>query len=157
MTKKITVREARKILAIGSDDEKEAVKQELQAIAASNVTDVLQWTQSGGMTLLASKDIPVHVQKSIKKVKVTPNQYGNAIEVEMHDKLSALRVLARYHGLHEPNSDSDSRPSILGINLKGPEVTTYEVLDDGESETSDGSEPEIDPTPKSADQQEDLS
>lgn len=157
MTKKITVREARKILAIGSDDEKEAVKQELQAIAASNVTDVLQWTQSGGMTLLASKDIPVHVQKSIKKVKVTPNQYGNAIEVEMHDKLSALRVLARYHGLHEPNSDSDSRPSILGINLKGPEVTTYEVLDDGESEASDGSEPEIDPTPKSADQQEDLS
>jgi hypothetical protein len=157
MTRKITVREARKILAIGSDDEKEAVKQELQAIAASNVTDVLQWTQSGGMTLLASKDIPVHVQKSIKKVRVTPNQYGNAIEVEMHDKLSALRVLARYHGLHEPNSDSDSRPSILGINLKGPEVTTYEVLDDGESETSDGSEPEIDPTPKSADQQEDLS
>jgi len=152
MTKKITVREARKILAIGSDDEKEAVKQELQAIAASNVTDVLQWTQSGGMTLLASKDIPVHVQKSIKKVKVTPNQYGNAIEVEMHDKLSALRVLARYHGLHEPNSDSDSRPSILGINLKGPEVTTYEVLDDGESETSDGSEPEIDPTQKSADE-----
>ena len=157
MTKKITVREARKILAIGSDDEKEAVKQELQAIAASNVTDVLQWTQSGGMTLLASKDIPVHVQKSIKKVRVTPNQYGNAIEVEMHDKLSALRVLARYHGLHEPNSDSDSRPSILGINLKGPEVTTYEVLDNGESETSDGSEPEIDPTPKSADQQENLS
>ncbi len=157
MTRKITVREARKILAIGSDDEKEAVKQELQAIAASNVTDVLQWTQSGGMTLLASKDIPVHVQKSIKKVKVTPNQYGNAIEVEMHDKLSALRVLARYHGLHEPNSDSDSRPSILGINLKGPEVTTYEVLDDGESEASDGSEPEVAPTPKSADQQEDLS
>jgi len=152
MTKKITVREARKILAIGSDDEKEAVKQELQAIAASNVTDVLQWTQSGGMTLLASKDIPVHVQKSIKKVKVTPNQYGNAIEVEMHDKLSALRVLARYHGLHEPNSDSDSRPSILGINLKGPEVTTYEVLDDGESEASDGPEPEIDPTQKSADE-----
>lgn len=152
MAGKMTVREARKILAIGSDDEKEAVKQELQAIAASNVTDVLQWTQSGGMTLLASKDIPVHVQKSIKKVKVTPNQYGNSIEVEMHDKLSALRVLARYHGLHEPNSDSDSRPSILGINLKGPEVTTYEVLDDGESETSDGSEPEIDPTPKSADE-----
>ena len=153
---KMTVREARKVLAIGSDDEKEAVKQELQAIAASNVTDVLQWTQSGGMALLASKDIPPHVQKAIKKVKVTPNQYGNAIEVEMHDKLSALRVLARYHGLHEPNSDSDTRPSILGINLKGPEVTTYEVLEDGESETSDGSEPTIDPTPKGDDGQEDL-
>ena len=156
MTKKMTVREARKALALGSDDEKEAVKQELQAIAASNITDVLQWTSGGAMALLNSKDIPAHVQKSIKKVKVTPNQYGNAIEVEMHDKLSALRVLARYHGLHEPNSDSDSRPSILGINLKGPEVTTYEVLEDGESETSDGSEPTIDPTPKSDDEQADL-
>lgn len=153
---KMTVREARRVLAIGSDDEKEAVKQELQAIAASNITDVLQWTATGAMALLNSKDIPMHVQKSIKKVKVTPNQYGNAIEVEMHDKLSALRVLARYHGLHEPNSDSDSRPSIMGINLKGPEVTTYEVLEDGESEASDGSEPTIDPQQKGDDGQEDL-
>jgi len=153
---KMTVREARKVLAVGSDDEKEAVKKELQAIAASNITDVLQWTATGAMALLNSRDIPMHVQKSIKKVKVTPNQYGNAIEVEMHDKLSALRVLARYHGLHEPNSDSDSRPSILGINLKGPEVTTYEVLDDGESNERDGSEPEIDPTPKGDDGQENL-
>ena len=156
MTKKMTVREARKTLAIGSDDEKEAVKQELQAIAASNITDVLKWTDTGAMALLHSNDIPAHVQKAIKKVKVTPNQYGNAIEVEMHDKLSALRVLAKYHGLMEANSDADSRPSILGINLKGPEVTTYEVLEDGESETSDGSEPTIDPTPKSDDEQADL-
>ena len=153
---KMTVRQARKALLIGTDDEKEAVKQELQAIAASNITDVLHWTEGGHMALMKSTDIPLHVQKAIKKVRVTPNQHGNAIEVEMHDKLSALRVLARYHGLHEPNSDSDSRPSILGINLKGPEVTTYEVLEDGESEASDGSEPEIDPTPKGDDEQADL-
>lgn len=155
MSKKISVRDARRVLALGSDDEKEAVKQELQAIAASNITDVLKWTESGAMALLRTDDIPQHVQKAIKKVKVTPNQYGNAIEVEMHDKLAALRVLARYHGLTEPNSDSDSRPSILGINLKGPEVTTYEVIEDGESETSDRPEPEIDPAPKS-DEQSDL-
>lgn len=142
--KKMTVRQVRKALAIGSDDEKEAVKRELQSIAGSNVTDVLQWTQDGGMTLLASEQIPVHVQKAIKKVRVTPNAFGNAIEVEMHDKLAALRVLARYHGLHEPNQDSDSRPSILGINLKGPEVTTYEVLEDGKTGESDGSESEND-------------
>ena len=143
-------------MVIGTSDEKEAVKQELQAIAASNITDVLHWTEGGHMALLKSTDIPLHVQKAIKKVKVTPNQYGNSIEVEMHDKLSALRVLARYHGLMESNSDADSRPSILGINLKGPEVTTYEVLDDGESNERDGSEPEIDPTPKGDDDQQDL-
>ena len=156
MTKKMTTRQARKALVYGSDSEKDAVKQELAAIGASNITDVLQWTESGAMALLRSSDIPMHVQKAIKKVKVTPNQYGNAIEVEMHDKLSALRVLARYHGLTEPNSDSDSRPSILGINLKGPEVTTYEVLEDGESNECDGSEPTIDPTPKKDDDQADL-
>lgn len=153
---KMTVRQARNILAVGSDDEREAVKQELQAIAASNVTDVLQWTQSGGMALLSSTDIPKHVQKAIKKVKVTPNQYGNAIEVEMHDKLSALRVLAKYHGLMEPNSDSDTRPSVIGINMKGPAVTTYEVIEDGESEESDGSEPTIDVEEKKDDGQTDL-
>jgi hypothetical protein len=153
---KMTVRQARQVLAIGSEDEKEAVKQELQAIAASNITDVLKWTESGAMALLRTDDIPMHVQKAIKKVKVTPNQYGNSIEVEMHDKLSALRVLAKYHGLMEANSDSDSRPSILGINLKGPEVTTYEVLEDGESETGDGSEPEIEQPQKKGSDQSDL-
>jgi len=153
---KMTVRQARQVLAIGSEDEKEAVKQELQAIAASNITDVLKWTESGAMALLRTDDIPMHVQKAIKKVKVTPNQYGNSIEVEMHDKLSALRVLAKYHGLMEANSDSDSRPSILGINLKGPEVTTYEVLEDGESETGDGSEPEIEQPQKKDSDQSDL-
>lgn len=135
----MTVRQARKKLAIGTGDEKEAVKQELQAIGASNVTDVLQWDADGAISLKASDALPEHVQKGIKKVKVTPGQHGNAIEVEMHDKLSALRVLAKHYGLMEPNSDSDTRPSILGINLKGPAVTTYEVKD-GESETGERSE-----------------
>jgi hypothetical protein len=138
---KMTVREARRTLALGSGDEKEAVKQELQAIGASNVTDVLQWDAAGEISLRGSDSIPEHVQKGIKKVKVTPGQNGNSIEIEMHDKLAALRILAKHYGLMEANADADSRPSILGINLKGPEVTTYEVKD-GESETGDGSEPE---------------
>lgn len=136
---KLTVREARKALKLGPDDQKEAVRQELQAIGASNVTDILQWDAMGEITLRSSDSLPVHVQKGIKKVKVTPGQNGNSIEVEMHDKLAALRVLAKHYGLMEANADADSRPSILGINLKGPEVTTYEVKD-GTSKTGDGSE-----------------
>jgi len=154
MTKKMTTRQARKALVDGSDSEKDAVKQELAAIGASNITDVLQWTESGAMALLRSSDIPMHVQKAIKKVKVTPNQYGNAIEVEMHDKLSALRVLARHHGLMEPNADSDSRPSVIGINMTGPTATTYEVIEDGTTEP--GQEPEDEPEEKSQDDQQNL-
>jgi hypothetical protein len=74
-----------------------------------------------------SYDLPLHVQKSIKKVKVTPTKDGNAIEVEMHDKLSALRLLSKHHGLLEIGSD-EQRPSILGINIRGPQATTtYEI------------------------------
>lgn len=154
MTKKVSVRDSRRILAKGNDSEKEAVKQELASIAASNITDVLRWTESGAMALLKTDDIPVHVQKAIKKVKVTPNQYGNSIEVEMHDKLSALRVLAKHHGLMEPNADSDTRPSVIGINMTGPVTTTYEVIEDGETES--GQEPENESLPSSEDEQQDL-
>jgi len=154
MTKKMTTRQARKALVYGSDNEKDAVKQELASIAASNITDVLKWTESGAMALLKTDDIPMHVQKAIKKVKVTPNQYGNAIEVEMHDKLSALRVLAKHHGLMEPNADSDTRPSVIGINMTGPTATTYEVIEDGETES--GQEPEDQPEEKIEDDQQNL-
>lgn len=150
--KKMTVRQARNVLAFGTENEKEAVKQELNAIAASNVTDVLRWNDTGFVTLKSSDEIPVHVQKSIKKVKITPNQYGNAVEVEMHDKLAALRVLAKYHGLNEPNSDSDSRPSILGINMKGPVGTTYEVVED--DDRKDGADDTQPPAEKDDSQRE---
>lgn len=133
-TKKLSVREARSILKLGSEDEREAVKQELMSIAASNVTDILSWDTAGNVSVKASKDLPLHVQKSIKKIKVIPGEYGNQVELEMHDKLAALRVMARYHGLTEPNQDTDKRPSILGINLRGPEVTDYQVLDEPDSE-----------------------
>lgn len=141
MARKMSVRQARNILAYGTEDEREAVRQELLSIAASNITDVLTWDQHGGVNLLSTDQIPEHVRRSIKKVKITPNQYGNSIEVEMHDKLAALRVMARYHGLTEPNSDSDSRPSVIGINIKGPE-TTYEVIEDGKVSEGNRSESE---------------
>jgi hypothetical protein len=143
MSKKLSVRQARNILALGSDDEKEAVRKELLSIAGSNLTDVIQWDVAGNINLIDSASLPAHVQKSIKKIKVTPGAYGNSIEVEMHDKLAALRVMARYHGLTEPNSDSDTRPSVIGINIKGPAAeTTYEVIEDGQNDESDGSESE---------------
>lgn len=154
MSRKITTRRARNALVYGDQTEKEAVKQELASIAASNITDVLRWTESGAMALLKTEDIPMHVQKAIKKVKVTPNQYGNSIEVEMHDKLSALRVLAKHHGLMEPNAESDSRPSVIGINMTGPTTTTYEVIEDGKTES--GQEPEDESIQKGEDEQQDL-
>jgi len=129
--KPLTVREARAGLSSPDADRREAVVQELEAIAAGEVTDVIRWTDMGEVQLVGSDQLSDRARRSVKKVKITPNAHGNSIEVEMHDKLSALRLLAKHRGLLEPNSD-DQRPSMIGINVTGPKVTTYEVKDDDE-------------------------
>jgi phospholipase C len=115
---------------LADPDRREAVVQELEAIAAGEATDVISWDAMGQVQLKPSDQLSERAKRSIKKVKVTPNQYGNSIEVEMHDKLAALRLLAKHRGLLEPNSD-EQRPSMIGINVTGPKTTTYEVKDDG--------------------------
>ena len=121
------VRVMRRGIVSGSEDKREAVLNEIEAIGSAAITDVLSWDSAGNVTVKNSYDLPLHVQKSIKKVKVTPTKDGNAIEVEMHDKISALRLLSKHHGLLEAGSD-DNKPSILGINIRGPQqTTTYEI------------------------------
>lgn len=127
--KQMTVRQQRAALASPDVDKREAVVQELEAIASGVITDVLNWDDLGQVFLTPSDKLSERSRRGIKKVKVTPTQHGNSIEVEMHDKLSALRLLAKHRGLLEPNSD-DQRPSMIGINVTGPKTTTYEVLDD---------------------------
>ena len=130
--KKVTTRQMRQDLASPDADRREAVVQELEAIAAGEATDVISWDAMGQVQLTPSDQLSERAKRSIKKVKVTPNQHGNSIEVEMHDKLSALRLLAKHRGLLEPNSD-DQRPSMIGINVTGPKTTTYEVKDGGDN------------------------
>lgn len=131
--KPLSVREARAALAAQDDERREAVVQELEALSGSEITDVLSWDEMGRVQVRASDQLSPRARRAIKKVKITPGEEGNTIEIEMHDKLSALRLLAKHRGLLEPNSD-DRRPSMIGINVKGPEVTTYEVIDSEESE-----------------------
>jgi len=131
--KPMTVRQQRAALASPDVDKREAVVQELEAIASGVITDVLNWDDLGQVFLTPSEKLSERSRRGIKKVKVTPTQHGNSIEVEMHDKLSALRLLAKHRGLLELNSD-DQRPSMIGINVTGPKTTTYEVLDDQSEE-----------------------
>ena len=130
--KPLKTRQMRQDLASPDADRREAVVQELEAIAAGEATDVISWDAMGQVQLTPSDQLSERAKRSIKKVKVTPNQHGNSIEVEMHDKLSALRLLAKHRGLLEPNSD-DQRPSMIGINVTGPKTTTYEVKSDGDN------------------------
>ena len=126
-----TIRQQRAALAASDADRREAVVQELEAIGAGEATDVIQWDDMGRVTLTPSDELPERAKRAIKKVKVTPNQFGNQIEVEMHDKLSALRLLAKHRGLLEPNAN-DQKPSMIGINITGPTAKIVEIEgDDG--------------------------
>lgn len=127
--RKLTVREARAVLASEDEDRKRAVIDELEAIGSGEITDVLSWDEMGRVQVRPSDQLSTRAKRSIKKVKITPTEHGNNIEVEMHDKLSALRLLAKHRGLLEPNAD-EQRPSMIGINVTGPKTTTYEVVDD---------------------------
>ena len=127
--KKLTVREARAALAADDEDRKRAVVEELEAIGSGEITDVLSWDELGRVQVRPSDKLSERARRSIKKVKITPNEHGNQIEVEMHDKLSALRLLAKHRGLLEPNA-GDQKPSMIGINITGPTAKIVDV-DDG--------------------------
>lgn len=131
--KPLSVREARAALEAADEDRRQAVVQELEALSSSEITDVLTWDEMGRVQVRASDQLSARARRAIKKVKITPSEEGNTIEVEMHDKLSALRLLAKHRGLLEPNSD-DRRPSMIGINVKGPDTTTYQIIDEDTQE-----------------------
>tara|TARA_Y100000588_G_scaffold3227_1_gene4415 strand:- start:4290 stop:4724 length:435 start_codon:yes stop_codon:yes gene_type:complete len=141
MAKPISVREARAALAGDDFDRKAAVLAELDAIAGAEITDVLWWDEEGNVSVKPSEQLAPRMRKAIKKLKVRPTSEGNEIEVEMHDKISALRLAAKHEGLLEVGS-GDQRPTLIGINVKHAEVE-YEVKD-AKNEGSDGTEAEKD-------------
>lgn len=133
------IRKARREVQSANPERREAVRQELEAVAAAQITDALSWeTDAAGnvtkVTVVASDRLSERARRAIKKVKVTPTEHGNQVEIEMHDKLSALRLLARVEGLMDGNED-DKRPSLVGINLRGPASIEGEQKDgtDGEA------------------------
>lgn len=132
MTDKLSVRKARAALKDNDENLREAVTQELSALAASEITDVLFWDETGRVTLTSADQLSSRVKKAIKKVKVTPGRNGTSVEVEMHDKIAPLRLLAKHTGMLDGVQDQN-KPSVIGINLKGPAITNYEVVDNDRS------------------------
>ena len=127
----------RDLISRGSEG-REAVRQEIEAVGASQITDVLSWEtgedgQISSVSIVPSAELPERARRGIKKIKITPSAFGNQVEIEMHDKLGALRLLARAEGLLDGMEDADKRPSLVGINLRGPMETV-----DGEGKSGDG-------------------
>jgi len=101
---------------------REAVAYSLLCMANTKITDVMEWDQDGNVQVKASKDIPEHALQSIKSIKIDKD---GMIAIEFWDKVQTLRLLAKASGLLDNPDDSD-RPSVIGINIKAPEVIDHD-------------------------------
>ena len=113
---------------------KESVAKELVDIGKTNIADIMDWDEKGNVTIKDTKNISEAALKSIKKIKVTPTKLGPQLEVELHDKVAVLRVLAKAAGLLEQHEDME-RPSVVGIVMQGPDAKPIIDIeeDDGKS------------------------
>jgi len=108
---------------------REAVSYTLLSIANTKPTDIMEWDSEGNIKVKASKDIPEHALQAIKSIKTVTktDKEGNSyttIDIELWDKVGVLRILAKASGLLDSPEESD-KPSVIGINVKAPETTTY--------------------------------
>lgn len=140
------------ILAQRSIATEERVRTEIEQIAFSCITDVVEFgshevavtdkegnavTDADGdavmesvqyVNLKDSADIPARAARAIKAVKQT----ANGITVEMHDKLSALSTLAQTHSGLQRVSDGEKKgaetPTLVLFNADDP--TSKAALED---------------------------
>jgi hypothetical protein len=104
-------------------ENREAVAYSLLCMANTKITDIMEWDEDGKIQVKASKDIPEHALQAIKSIKV--NKDGN-LELELYDKVGVLRLLAKASGLLDNPEESD-KPSVIGINIRPPDVQDVEV------------------------------
>ena len=107
----------------GSDvifDNRDKLAQELINLSTAKISDVLSWDEEGNIKVKPSADIPDSVLTAIKKIRIVPTADGkNAIDIELIDKVSVLRTLARASGLLDQDKMSD-KPAFVEVKMVGP-------------------------------------
>jgi len=85
------------------------ILRELEYVAFSRITDVLEWDADGCTTFIESSDLPPAHRAAIQSIEVEheTRQQGEDVvskvkkKVSQHSKLRALDQLARMHGLYQ--------------------------------------------------------
>ena len=100
---------------------KDAVSQALLDIASANLTDVITWDEAGNVRVKASAEIPDHVARAIKKIRVSKSDKGEpTLELEMHDTINVLRALRKSAVVLEARPPARHQPTGGAIKLGGP-------------------------------------
>jgi uncharacterized protein (UPF0305 family) len=107
-------------------ENREAVAYTLLCMANTKITDIMEWDEAGNITVKSAKEIPEHALQAIKNIRQKTDKDGNStIEIEMFDKIGVLRILAKASGLLDAPDESD-KPSVIGVNIKPPDVIDVE-------------------------------
>ena len=111
------------------EQHKDAIAAELVSMALVNLTDIIEWDADGNVKVKASAEISDAATRAIKKFKITnlKGDSGSVLEIELHDKVRVLQVLAKASGLLDPAVDFPNTPSVVGITMKGPEIIDVEL------------------------------
>jgi len=109
---------------------REAVSYSLLCMANTKLTDIMEWDEQGTIKVKPSKNIPDHALQAIKSIKSNTkvDKEGNSyttLDIELWDKVGVLRLLAKASGLLDNPEESD-KPSVLGINIRAPEIIENE-------------------------------
>jgi hypothetical protein len=105
---------------------KEHIAAELLTLGTSSIMDIMDLDG----TIKPLDQIPEYALRAIKKIQVTKD----GVNIEMHDKVATLRVLAKAVGMLDGPEQNEDKPSIVGINMRGPTAEYMEVHDAEEEE-----------------------
>jgi phage terminase small subunit len=82
------------------------VIEEFKKIAFSDIGSILEWDEFG-VKLVNLESLPPEITAAISEISEVPKEFGKSRKVKLHNKLQALRDLARYLGLYEKGSGNE--------------------------------------------------
>lgn len=99
--------------------------EELIAMGFSNITDIIT-VEEGKVVMKDLEGCPRFVTAAIKKMKLRRSNRGDGdfddiLEIELHDKMSALRMLGQHQGLFEKGASGDEEEHVFtGLEIVAP-------------------------------------
>jgi len=75
------------------------IEKKLEQIVFTNITDIIGWTRDGVTFAKDSDNLPEAAKAAVKNMKFTENMSGISVEVEMADRIRALKLLGMQKGM----------------------------------------------------------
>ena len=114
------IREAQKKLK-GSEviyQNRDALAHQILEMISTNITDIITW-EDGTTRLKDVKDIPPAALAAIRRVRVTPTQSGEQLDLDMHDKVRLIQMAAKAAGLLDQEREVN-KPAVIEVQMIAP-------------------------------------